>query len=67
MARTKVNFNRSMSKTAGDGANIYLMADASKLATLSGSSSNATRLAGFIAFDTSTVITANTTSVNLGF
>ena len=67
MAREQVNFNGSVSKTAGDGANVYLMADASTLATLSGSSSNATRLAGVIAFDTSTVITANTTSVNLGF
>jgi len=67
MARTQVNFNGSVSKTAGDGANVYLMADASTLATLSGSSSNATRLAGVIAFDTSNVITANTTSVNLGF
>ena len=67
MARTQVNFNGSTSKTAGDGANVYLMADASTLATLSGSSSNATRLAGVIAFDTSKVITANTSSVNLGF
>ena len=67
MARTQVNFSGSVSKTAGDGANVYLMADASTLATLSGSSSNATRLAGVIAFDTSKVITANTTSVNLGF
>ena len=67
MAREQVNFNGSVSKTAGDGANVYLMADASTLATLSGSSSNATRLAGVIAFDTSKVITANTTSVNLGF
>ena len=67
MARTQVNFNESVSRTAGDGANVYLMADASTPATLSGSSSNATRLAGVIAFDTSTVITANTTSVNLGF
>ena len=67
MARTQDNFNGSTSKTAGDGANVYLMADASTLATLSGSSSNATRLAGVIAFDTSKVITANTTSVNLGF
>ena len=67
MAREQVNFGGSVSKTAGDGANVYLMADASTLATLSGSSSNATRLAGVIAFDTSTVITANTTSVNLGF
>ena len=67
MARTQVNFTGSTSKTAGDGANVYLMADASTLATLSGSSSNATRLAGVIAFDTSKVITANTSSVNLGF
>ena len=67
MAREQVNFGGSVSKTAGDGANVYLMADASTLATLSGSSSNATRLAGVIAFDTSKVITANTTSVNLGF
>ena len=67
MGRTQVNFNGSVSKTAGDGANVYLMADASTLATLSGSTSNATRLAGVIAFDTSQVITANTTSVNLGF
>ena len=67
MARTQVNFNGSVSKIAGDGANVYLMADASTLATLSGSTSNATRLAGVIAFDTSKVITANTTSVNLGF
>ena len=67
MGRTQVNFNGSVSKTAGDGANVYLMADASTLATLSGSTSNATRLAGVIAFDTSKVITANTTSVNLGF
>ena len=67
MAREQVNFNGSVSKTAGDGANVYLMADASTLATLSGSSSNATRLAGVIAFDISKVITANTTSVNLGF
>jgi hypothetical protein len=67
MAREQVNFNGSVSKTAGDGANVYLMADANTLATLSGSSSNATRLAGVIAFDTSKVITANTTSVNLGF
>lgn len=67
MARTQVNFNGSTSKTAGDGANVYLMADASTLATLSGSSSNATRLAGVIAFDTSKVISANTVSVNLGF
>ena len=67
MARTQFNFSGSVSKTAGDGANVYLMADASTLATLSGSSSNATRLAGVIAFDTSKVITANTTSVNLGF
>ena len=67
MAREQVNFSGSVSKTAGDGANVYLMADASTLATLSGSSSNATRLAGVIAFDTSKVITANTTSVNLGF
>ena len=67
MAREQVNFGGSVSKTAGDGANVYLMADAGTLATLSGSSSNATRLAGVIAFDTSKVITANTTSVNLGF
>ena len=67
MARTQDNFNGSVSKIAGDGANVYLMADASTLATLSGSTSNATRLAGVIAFDTSKVITANTTSVNLGF
>ena len=67
MAREQVNFGGSVSKTAGDGANVYLMADASTLATLSGSSSNATRLAGVIAFDTSKVITANTTNVNLGF
>ena len=67
MARTQVNFNESVSRTAGDGANVYLMADASTPSTLSGSSSNATRLAGVIVFDTSTVITANTTSVNLGF
>ena len=67
MAREQVNFGGSVSKIAGDGANVYLMADASTLATLSGSSSNATRLAGVIAFDTSKVITANTTSVNLGF
>ena len=67
MGRTQVNFNGSVSKTAGDGANVYLMADASTLATLSGPTSNATRLAGVIAFDTSKVITANTTSVNLGF
>ena len=67
MGRTQVNFNGSVSKTAGDGANVYLMADASTLATLSDSTSNATRLAGVIAFDTSKVITANTTSVNLGF
>ena len=67
MGRTQVNFNGSVSKTAGDGANVYLMADASTLATLSDPTSNATRLAGVIAFDTSKVITANTTSVNLGF
>ena len=66
MGRTQVNFNGSVSKTAGDGANVYLMADASTLATLV-PTSNATRLAGVIAFDTSKVITANTTSVNLGF
>jgi hypothetical protein len=67
MARTQVNFNGSVSKTAGDGANVFLMADADTLATLSGSSSDATRLAGVIEFDTSKVITANTASVNLGF
>ena len=67
MARTQDNFGGSVSKTAGDGANVYLMADESTLATLSGSSSNATRLAGVIAFDTSKVISANTVSVNLGF
>jgi hypothetical protein len=67
MGRTQVNFNGSVSKTAGDGANVFLMADESTLATLSGSSSNATRLAGVIAFGTSKVISANTASVNLGF
>ena len=67
MARTQVNFNGSVSKTAGDGANVYLMADESTLATLTASSSDATRLAGVIAFDTSKVISASTVSVNLGF
>lgn len=67
MAREQVNFSGSVSKTAGDGANVFLMADADTLATLSGSSSDATRLAGVIEFDTSKVITANTASVNLGF
>lgn len=67
MARTQVNFNGSVSKTAGDGANVFLMADATTLATLTSSSSDATRLAGVITFDTSKVISANTVSVNLGF
>ena len=65
MAKTQVNFNGSTSKTAGDGAMVYLMADETTIATISPATT--TRLAGVIAFSTSKVIDAGIASVNLGF
>ncbi len=66
---TKFFGTSSARKTAANGDDVFLMADATTLATIntSGKTSNATLVAGILPFSPSQTINGNSTSIDIGF